>query len=148
MSNRNTLPGINADKKGNLVFLLAATALFFVAGAFAGPRDYLFKDKRVCDTQNVFCFRGTLSFDSNPRLLHLRARVQTAPGPGMLRIRLRGANELGHRRLAPIEIQIRGNYSEIINHRMVPDHPDVYEWHVGLVEFIAAAKSDPAYRPR
>ena len=131
-----------------VLFLLAASALFFVVDGYAGPRDYLFKDKRVCDTQNVFCIRGTLSYDSNPRLLHLRARVQTAPGPGMLRIRLRGANELGHRRLAPIEVQVRGNYSEIINHRMVPDHPDVYEWHVDLVEFIAAAKSDRAYGPR
>ena len=148
MSNRSTLPAVSADPKGSLVFLLAASALFFVAGAFAGPRDYLFKDKRVCDAQNVFCFRGTLSFDSNPRLLHLRARVQTAPGPGMLRIRLRGANELGHRRLAPIEVQVRGTYSEIINHRMIPDHPDVYEWHVDLVEFIDAAKSDRAYAPR
>ena len=148
MFNRNTPQSVNAGMKGNLLSLLVAFALFFVADGYAGPRDYLFKDKRVCDTQNVFCFRGTLSFDSNPRLLYLRARVQTAPGPGMLRIRLRGANELGHRRLAPIEVQIRGNYSEIINHRMVPDHPDVYEWHVDVVEFIAETKSDRGYRPR
>jgi hypothetical protein len=148
MSSRATSPRVKADKQGNIIYFLAASALFFVASAYAGSRDYLFKDKRVCDTQNVLCFRGTLSFDSNPRLLHLRARVQTAPGPGMLRIRLRGANEPGHRRLAPIEVQIRGNYSEIINHRMVPDHPDVYEWHVDVVEFIAETKSDQGYRPR
>ena len=133
---------------GNRFVLPATAVMLLVTGAYAGPRDYLFKDKRVCDTQNVFCFRGTLSYDSNPRLLHLRERIQTAPGPGMLRIRLRGGNELGHRRLAPIEVEVRGNYSEIINHRMVPDHPDVYEWHVDLVEFIAAANSDRAYAPR
>ena len=148
MFTRDTSPKVNVDTQRKFVLLLAASALLFVTSAYAGPRDYLFKDKRVCDTQNVFCFRGTLSFDSNPRLLHLRARVQTAPGPGMLRIRLRGANELGHRRLAPVEVQLRGNYSEIINHRMVPDHPDVYEWHVDVVEFIAETKSDRGYRPR
>ena len=131
-----------------LQFLLGSTVLLLMASALAGPRDYLFRDERVCDTANVFCFRGTMTYDSNPRLLHLRARVQTAPGPGMLKIRLSGANELGHRRLAPFEVRIRGNHSEIINHKMVPDHPDVYEWSVERVEFIVETKSDQAYRPR
>lgn len=128
--------------------LLGASALLLVAGAFAGPRDYLFRDERICNTDEVFCIRGTMTYDSNPRLLHLRGRVQVAPGPGMLRIRLRGANELGHQRLAPFEVRVRGQYSEIINHKMVPDHPDVYEWRVERVEFIAESKSDQAYRPR
>jgi len=123
--------------RGNLPLLLGASALFFLTGALAGPRDYLFQDKRICDSNEVFCFRGTLSYRSNPRLLHLRARVQTAPGPGLLRITLAGANELGHRRLAPFEVRVRGHNSEIINHRMIPDYPDTQGWVVERVEFIA-----------
>lgn len=123
--------------RGSLPLLLGASALFFVTVALAGPRDYLFRDERVCDTDRVFCFRGTLSYHSNPRLLHLRARVQTAPGPGLLRIRLSGANQLGHRRSAPFEVRVRGSYSEIIDHKMIPDYPDVQGWVVERVEFIA-----------
>jgi hypothetical protein len=121
----------------SLPLLLGASVLFFVTGALAGPRDYLFEDKRICDTHEVLCFRGTLSYESNSRLLHLSARVRTDPGPGMLRISLTGTNELGHRRFAPFEVRVRGAYSEIINHKMIPDYPDVRGWEVERVEFIA-----------
>jgi hypothetical protein len=123
--------------RGSLSLLLGASALFFLTTALAGPRDYLFRDERICDVDEVFCFRGTLSYHSNPRLLRLRARVQSAPGPGLLRIRLAGANQQGHRRLAPLEVRVRGRYSEIINHKMIPDYPDTQSWAVERVEFIA-----------
>jgi len=123
--------------RGKLPLLLGASVLFFLTAAVAGPRDYLFRDERVCDTERVFCLRGTFSYHSNPRLLRLRARVQTAPGPGLLRIRLSGANQLGYRRFAPFEVRVRGHYSEIINHKMIPDYPDVQGWVVERVEFIA-----------
>ena len=117
--------------------MLGASVLFFLTAAFAGPRDYLFRDERVCDSERVFCLRGTFSYHSNPRLLRLRARVQTAPGPGLLRIRVSGTNQLGHRRFAPFEVRVRGHYSEIIDHKMIPDYPDVQGWVVEKVEFIA-----------
>jgi hypothetical protein len=121
----------------SLPLLLGTLALFFLTAALAGPRDYLFRDERLCDTDQVFCFRGTLSYHSNPRLLLLRARVETAPGPGLLRIRLAGTNQQGHRRFAPFEVRVRGRRSEIINHKMIPDYPDVQGWVVDQVEFIA-----------
>ena len=123
--------------RGSLPLLLGVSALSFLTGALSGPRDYLFRDERLCDTDEVFCFRGTLSYRSNPRLLHLRARVQTAPGPGLLRISLAGANQQGHRRHAPFEVRVRGHYSEIIDHKMIPDYPDVQVWVVERVAFIA-----------
>lgn len=110
--------------------------LLNAAPSLAGPRDYLFRDERLCDDNGVFCLVGTLSYESNPRLLELRARVRKAPGPGLLRIRLIGKNRLGYRRLAPLEIHVRGNPTEIINHRMIPDHPDALEWAVQSVEFV------------
>jgi hypothetical protein len=116
---------------------LGASALFFLGAALAAPRNYLFHDERVCNSDRVFCLRGTLSYDSNPRLLWLRARVETAPGPGLLRIRLSGANELGHRRFAPFEVRVRGHNSEIIDHKMIPDYPDVQSWVLERVDFIA-----------
>ncbi len=122
--------------RGSLLILAGAALLLSPGDALAGPYDYLFRNERICDVEEVFCLRGTLSYHSNPRILHLRARVQKAPGPGLLRIRVAGANELGHRRLSPLEIRVRGRYSEIINQRIIPDHPDVDGWEVESVEFI------------
>ncbi len=119
------------------LLLLAASATIFMANALAAPRDYLFHEERVCDAYEVLCIRGTLSYHSNPRLIRLRARVQTTPGPGLLRIILAGTNQLGHRRVAPFEVRVRGRYSEIIDHKMIPDYPDVQGWSVERVEFIA-----------
>lgn len=117
--------------------LIAAMTLSSFTAVHAGPREYLFQSQYVCDEREILCFRGTMSFDLNPRVVELRARVRTAPGPGLLRIRLAGTNELGHRRISPFEVRVRGTHSEIINHRMIPDHPDVTSWNVELVEFIA-----------
>ena len=117
--------------------LIVASALLLVTGALAAPLDYLFRGERLCDAKEVFCFRGTLSYQSNPRLLSLHARVQTAPGPGLLRITLAGVNQQGYRRFAPFEMRVRGRYSEIIDHQMIPDYPDVQGWMVENVEFIA-----------
>ncbi len=120
-----------------ITLLLGVTALLALTAAPAAPRDYLFQNERVCDSDGVFCLRGTLSYHSNPRLLRLRARVQKAPGPGLLRIGISGANQLGHRRYAPLEVRVRGRYSEIIDHKLIPDYPDVQGWAVERVEFIA-----------
>ena len=122
--------------RGRLTALLGASVLLIVTAAIAGPRDHLFQNERLCDADGAFCIHGTLTFYSNPHLLHLRARVKKAPGPGMLRIWLSGANQLGHRRFTPLEVRARGRYSEIINHKMIPDHPDVQGWAVEQVEFI------------
>ena len=113
-----------------------AAALLCTGVVWSSPRLHLFHDKRICDTTSVFCFRGSLTKHHNTRVLHLRGRVLTAPGPGLLRIRLTGSNELGHRRSAPIEVRLGGNYSEIIDHRMIPDHPDVERWQVESVVFV------------
>ena len=123
--------------KERLPLLVCATALFFGLSAHAAPRDYLFEDERVCDIDEVFCLKGTLSYESNPRLLQLRARVQKSPGPGLLRIRLEGKNRQGFSRYTLLEVRVRGNYSEIINHKMIPDHPDVEGWVVERVLFVA-----------
>ncbi len=123
--------------RGASVLLIAGLLSSYITVSHAGPREYLFQSQYVCDERELLCFRGTMSFDLNPRVVELRARVRTAPGPGLLRIRLAGTNELGHRRISPFEVRVRGTHSEIINHRMIPDHPDVTSWQVELVEFIA-----------
>ena len=116
--------------------VLGLAALALAVPLNAGPIDYLFRDERVCDDNLDFCLFGTLSYESNPRLLRLRARVRKAPGPGLLRIRLRGETRQGFTRLAPMELRVRGNPTEIINHKMIPDFPDAEFWTVQRVEFV------------
>jgi hypothetical protein len=110
--------------------------LIAVPAASAGPSETIIgKNALFCDDGNSVCLRGTLTYRSNPRMLDLRSRVQRATGPGLLKIRLVGENADGHTRRTTIEVEIRGNYSEIVNTRLITDHPDVYSWELDSISF-------------
>ena len=108
----------------------------FASAANAGPSETIIgKNALFCDDGNSVCLRGTLTYRSNPRVLDLRSRVQRATGPGLLKIRLVGENADGHLRRTTIEVEIRGDYSEIVNTRLITDHPDVYSWELDSISF-------------
>ena len=120
-------------KTGVAVLSLLAVACAWPA--LAGPILYIERGGLICDTQQTICLRGNLLYEQNPRLLRLRARVQFAPGPGELRILMTGTNRSGDRRYAPMEITLRGKYSEIVDFKMIPDHPDVNAWAIDRISF-------------
>lgn len=104
--------------------------------AVAGPRARLTDtNAELCDSENQVCLRGTLSYRSNPRLLEFRGRVLRATGPGLLRIRVIGETRDGFTRRTTLEIPIRGHYSEIVNDKLITDHPDVDEWELEVIFF-------------
>ncbi len=115
--------------------LLAAVALLAAMQALAAPLRYLARDELLCEPSGVTCVRGTLTYEQNDRLLRLRGRVVSAPGPGVFQITLTGTTRLGYRRYAPMEIRIRGRPTEIVDFKMIPDHPDVYDWVIDRIEF-------------
>jgi len=115
---------------------LAVLALLVPGAALAARFLYLARDERLCDAAESICLEGTLGYDVNSRLLWLRARIAFAPGPGRLEIWLRGSNRLGHVRYAPMEIEVRGRTSEIVDFRMIPDYPDVENWQIERIEFV------------
>ncbi len=116
-----------------LLALLAATAVE------ASRRLDLARDELICAAGRTVCIRGSLTYDTNSRVLELRGRLQSASEPGLFRITVRGSNRLGHVRFAPMEIRLRGNRTEIVDFRMIPDHPDVANWQIDRIEFIAAS---------
>jgi hypothetical protein len=75
------------------------------------------------------------TYYANPRLLELRSRVQQADGPGLLSIRLVGQSADGHTRRTVLEARIRGRYSEIVNNKLITDHPDVDAWRLEAISF-------------
>ena len=120
--------------------LVPALVLLLVSPAIAGPRAHLTeRNATLCDRDDLVCVRGTLTYESNPRLFELRSRVVRASGPGLLRFRVVGQNNLGHVRRATIEVEIRGRPSEIVNTRMIPDWPDVSEWELEAISFVPTA---------
>lgn len=80
--------------------------------------------------------RGTLTYEQNYRILRLRGRLVSAAEPGLIRITLSGTTREGYRRYAPMEIAIRGQPTEIVDFKMIPDYPDVHDWSIDRVEFI------------
>jgi hypothetical protein len=121
---------------GLLATLAAGTAL-------AARTLYLARDEVICDARRIICIDGTLSYDVNDRLLWLRGRVQAATAPGLLQITVRGSNRLGHVRFAPMEIQLRGRATEIVDFRMIPDWPDVANWSIDRIEY----RTDGEHKP-
>lgn len=102
--------------------------LCLALAADASQLQYIKRNARLCDDNDDFCMNGTISYRANPRLIEVRGRVQRAPGPGLLQIRLLGANRQNHVRRALVEIRLRGRNSEIVRHQMIADAPDVYRW--------------------
>ncbi len=117
-----------------LLAALAATA------ALASRTLFLAENELICDGERILCVDGTLGYDVNDRLLWLRGRVQSTTVPGTLRITVTGTNRLGHVRFAPMEIALRGRASEIVDFRMIPDHPDVANWRVDQIVFVPAGE--------
>ncbi|MEE4163363.1 MAG: hypothetical protein V2I25_12730 [Woeseiaceae bacterium] len=104
--------------------------------AESGPRERITAvNSTLCDTENRVCLRGTLTYYANPRLVELRSRVLRASGPGLVTLRLAGENALGETRYTTLDVRIRGRYSEIVNHKLVTDHPDVEQWRLESIRF-------------
>ncbi|MDH4108755.1 MAG: hypothetical protein OEW35_10570 [Gammaproteobacteria bacterium] len=116
--------------------LFVAVACFVAAGAAAGDIEYLKRNERFCDTAEVLCLRGTISYRVNERLFEISARVETAAPPGTLRIGFSGENRQGRRRATSIEVALAGRHSEIVSKRMIPDAPDVYSWTVDSIIYV------------
>ena len=116
--------------------LAVLLCIFATTTTVAGPSETLIgRNELFCDGDERVSLRGTLTYHANPRLLELRSRVQRAEGPGLLKIRLVGQNADGHTRRTTIEVQIRGDYSEIVDTRLITDHPDVYSWELDSISF-------------
>ena len=125
---------MNTGTVTSVTFLV--TALLAAGAAHAATLRYLARDTLLCEPTKAACVRGTLTWEGNDRLLQLRGRVVSAPGPGLIQITLAGTTRLGYRRYAPMEIRIRGRPTEIVNFKMIPDYPDVYDWIIYRVAFV------------
>jgi hypothetical protein len=116
-------------------FVTLVALLLGGASAMSSPLRYLIRDEILCAPSRTACVRATLTYEKNDRLLRLRGRLISASGPGLIQITLTGTTRQGYRRYAPMEIEIRGNPTELIDFKMIPDHPDVYDWVIDRVAF-------------
>jgi len=133
-----------AVRTWTLAATLLASALLAPPAALASRTLYLARDEPLCDGPRTLCVDGTLTYDVNDRLFWLRGRVRATAVPGTLRITVKGTNRLGHVRYAPLEVPLRGRASEIVDFRMIPDHPDVANWAIDRVVFVPDARTtDP-----
>ena len=122
--------------KAGVLRIGAAAAFIAAAGsATALERHYIKKDEVFCDSTGILCLRGTIAYEPNHRILSLNARLQKQTGPGQLRLGFSGSNRQGLLRHTEIVLRIRGTYSEIVDHRIRPDAPDVDTWALQSFSF-------------
>lgn len=115
--------------------LLVAVVLAFATSVLAAEHYFIKKNETFCDSSGLLCLYGSLSYRVNPRILSLHARVGKKTGPGLIRIRLSGVNRQNMQRFTEINVEIRGTYSEIIDHKMRPDAADVSAWKIASFAF-------------
>lgn len=121
-----------------VVSTLALAALLAAAPVAASRVEYLARGERLCDDAELACVQGSLTYHVNSRVLWLRGRLKTSPGPGTLAIRVRGTTRLGYVRYAPLEIELDGHSSEIVDFQMIPDDPDVDNWQIDSITYRAS----------
>jgi hypothetical protein len=126
-----------AIKTAGAIGLAAALAS---AVALASRTVYLAENEVICDGERLACVDGTLGYDVNDRLLWLRGRVLFTTVPGLLQITVKGTNRLGHVRYAPMEIELRGKASEIVDFQMIPDYPDIANWAIDHITYAPREK--------
>ncbi len=123
--------------------LLALLLLITAVPALAGPRENVTNGTvLLCDADNHVCLRGSIVYYSNPRLIELRSRVHRASGPGVVQLRLSGTDSAGATRFTTLEVTIRGRNSEIANHKLITDFPDIESWQLESVRFLPGANAD------
>ena len=115
---------------------ITVSLLFAASLTWAGPQTNLTgSNATLCDDDNRVCVRGSIVYRHNPRLLELRSRLRKADGPGTLRLRFSGQTREGFPRFTTMEVPVRGRLSEIVNHKLVTDHPDVDGWTLDWIRF-------------
>jgi len=108
--------------------------LLISASALAGRTNFLVRNDFICEPEETICIRGTLYYLPDSRVLRLRGRVSRAPGPGWVRILFRGSRD-GQLASSVMEFPIRGDHSEIIDFRYIPDNPAIGNWRVLAISF-------------
>ncbi len=133
-------------------FSLAAGLLAFSfalsAGAASSTFYFLARNDRICAEDGPVCIRATISYDTNSRILHLRGRVDRAAEPGWLRLTFVGISERNQRGSTTMEFPIRGNWSEVLDHKLIPDHPPIADWRLEVMSFSPDERPDNPRPPR
>lgn len=118
-----------------IAVLSAASVLLVDKTSQSAERSYLKKSETFCATGHSLCLVGSLWYEPNSRLLSLNARIEKQTGPGTIRITFVGSSRLNVQRRTELNVSVRGAHSEIIDHQMRPDAPDVYEWRIDSFAF-------------
>ena len=113
--------------------ILCIVVVLLLAWPAQAERRYLKKSEVFCDSSETVCLDGTLYYETNSRVLTLKARLQKKVAPGIIRLRFTGTDRHDYQSRTEILLRIRGNYSEIVTTRMRPDDPAVSNWQ--LVDF-------------
>ncbi len=124
-------------KSGLRIVICFIATVVVATNSVAADRLYLKKQEVFCDTSKKLCLYGSLTYRVNSRVISLNARVQKQTGPGEIYMILSGRNRQDDLRRTEIRIRIRGTHSEIVDHRMRPDAPDVSEWELASFTFKA-----------
>lgn len=120
-----------------LVSLSTGAVLAVAFGAVRAHTDYLLHDELLCDVAEQLCLRGWLSHNDHNNHIELSARVQRAGVPGTVTITLIGETPGKQQVSTSLTLSVRGDYSEIVSVKIVPQWPFQTQWRVDALHFEA-----------
>ena len=116
--------------------VIAVVLILSVMTATAEQRRYIKKAEVFCDTADIICLRGSLTYEANSRILTLHARIQRQVVPGTNTMHFTGSNRQDVLKRTEIVHNVKGRYSEIVNKSIRPDAPDVSNWQLASFSFV------------
>lgn len=119
---------------------LAGVVLWIAAGSVCAHTQYLLQDELLCDTGGQLCLRGWLIHDPHNNHIELSARVQKSGMPGTVTITLIGETPGKHRVSTSLTLEVRGDYSEIVSAKIVPQWPFETQWRIDALRFEPASE--------
>lgn len=118
-----------------------AGGLALVCAAAAAHTNYLLADELVCDGD--VCIRGWLIHDPHNNEIELDARLQKTAAPGVVILSLVGVTPGAQHVTTSLSVEVRGQFSEILHAKIIPQWPFETLWEVEAMRFEPAEAADP-----
>ena len=118
-----------------LISYVLLIVVFLCNGTTLAATDTVYADSGLCDIHNRVCASIRITFDINEDIMQIRGRMYRPAGEGTLRFFLRGITPLNEAIVHIVEIDVKGQYNEIIRYKFRPPLSNQTEWSLKEMMF-------------
>jgi len=126
------------------ILLLLAGLIPLSGHSDPGGTYYLVRNRLLCDSEEIACLRGTLTYNEGTRTFAVRGRIQKSERPGVLQIILQASERDERIPTVYVDIPVTGRSTQIVDVEVISDQPaDITDWQILCVLFLAPGDDSP-----